>query len=181
LLQVNFRVPANAPLGDAIPIYLTAGDARSPDGVTMAIRSPVKQVLVVDSELATRTSLRNVLVRAGYEAFTAQNGREAMAQAAEHAIDLVISKLALPDDDWAEAVGAMRARRPQLRIVATARTLDPATLRQADLFGAQAILVRPMATQMMLRRIREVLRVRPVQYVADEDLPAMAPIYRSPH
>ena len=31
LLQVNFRVPANAPLGDAVPVHLIVGDFRSPD------------------------------------------------------------------------------------------------------------------------------------------------------
>ena len=81
LLQVNFRVPANAPLGDAVPIILTVGDSRSPDGVTMAVRSPVQRVLVADPELATRNWLRKVLAGAGYEVCTARNGREAMAQA----------------------------------------------------------------------------------------------------
>ena len=37
-LQVNFRIPANAPVGNAVPIVLTIGTARSPDGVTMAIK-----------------------------------------------------------------------------------------------------------------------------------------------
>jgi uncharacterized protein (TIGR03437 family) len=37
-LQVNFRVPSNSPVGNAIPIVLTVGTARSPDGVTMAIK-----------------------------------------------------------------------------------------------------------------------------------------------
>jgi uncharacterized protein (TIGR03437 family) len=37
-LQVNFRVPANAPLGDAVPVVLTVGSSRSRDGVTMAVR-----------------------------------------------------------------------------------------------------------------------------------------------
>lgn len=46
LLQVNFRVPANAPLGDAVPLVLTVGTSHSQAGVTMAIRSAVHRVLV---------------------------------------------------------------------------------------------------------------------------------------
>jgi len=164
LLQVNFRVPANAPLGDAVPIVLTVGDACSPDGVTMAIRSPVQRVLVVDPELAARTWLKKVLTGAGYEVATARNGPGALAEARRHPIDLVISSLALPEQERLEAIHAIQAERPQLRIVATAGALGPATLRAADLLGAQAVFTRPMTSPLVLQRVRELLRSRPVPY-----------------
>src|ERR1039457_2450619 len=90
LLQVNFRVPADAPTGDAIPLVLMVGGARSPEGVKMAVRSAVDRVLA----------------GAGYEVVMARNGREAVARAEERPIDLVICSLAIPE---AERMGAMQA------------------------------------------------------------------------
>jgi uncharacterized protein (TIGR03437 family) len=38
VLQVNVLVPFNAPVGSAVPIALTIGDAMSTPGVTIAVR-----------------------------------------------------------------------------------------------------------------------------------------------
>ena len=38
LLQVNVRVPVNAPSGNAVPVVLTVGSASSQPGVTLAVR-----------------------------------------------------------------------------------------------------------------------------------------------
>jgi uncharacterized protein (TIGR03437 family) len=149
LLQVNFRIPANAPIGDAVPIVLTVGDHRSPDGVTMAIRSAVQRVLVIDNEWLAR-----VLAQAGYEVLT---------HPTEQPIDLVITSLKNP-----ETVAALRATRPKLKIIATAASLSPETLRAADLLGAQAIFTRPITSKAVLQRVRDLLRPRPVPYVALE-------------
>src|SRR5689334_18165126 len=87
LLQVNFRVPANAPVGDAIPLVLTVGDVSSPEGVTMAVRSAAQRMLVTDSDPAIRSWFRRVLAGAGYEVFTAKNDEEALARASGNPMD----------------------------------------------------------------------------------------------
>lgn len=38
ILQVNFRIPINAPIGPAVPLVLTVGSGRSTAGVTIAVR-----------------------------------------------------------------------------------------------------------------------------------------------
>jgi uncharacterized protein (TIGR03437 family) len=38
ILQVNFIIPANAPVGPAVPVVLSVGSANSPQGVTMSVR-----------------------------------------------------------------------------------------------------------------------------------------------
>jgi CheY-like chemotaxis protein len=167
LLQVNFRVPANAPTGDAVPLVLTVGDGRSPDGVTMAVRSAVQRVLVVDDAPAARNWFSKVLAGAGYEVSLARNGREATTQAGEHSIDLVICSLTIPEAERTEIMHEMLASRPQLKIVATAGALGPRTLRAADLLGAQAVLTKPMSSRVVLQRVRELLRPRTVPYVVD--------------
>jgi uncharacterized protein (TIGR03437 family) len=168
LLQVNFRVPADAPAGPAIPLVLTVGEGSSPDGVTMAVRAREQQVLVTGEGPAVRDWLRKTLGGAGFEVSVAGNGREAVAQAEDHPIDLVIVSLAMPEGERTEAIRGMLAARPQMKIVATAGALGPETLRAADLLGAQAVLTKPMTANAVVRRVRELLRTRTVPYVTGE-------------
>jgi len=168
LFQVNFRVPATAPIGDSVPLVLSVGSSRSPDGVTMAIRSSVKQILIADPDRAARTWFKSVLTDAGYDVSTAQTGKDAVQQAGFHPIDLVILSLAIPEQERLDAIRALRAERPRRNVivVATAAVLGPATLRAADMMGAQAVFTKPMAAQAALQRVRELLRPRPVPYTA---------------
>lgn len=164
LLQVNFRVPANAPTGDAVPLVLTVGSSRSPDGVTMAVRSSAQRILLVEDLPAIRNRLRSVLAGAGYEVAVARNGRDAVARAAEHPIDMVICSLTIPEKERLEAIRSMVKARPQLKIVATVGASGPGTRRAADLLGAQAVLKQPMASKLVLQRVGELLRPRPARY-----------------
>ena len=50
VLQVNIRVPENAPIGGAVPVVLMVGDTQSSNGVTMAVRSSALRILVVDRD-----------------------------------------------------------------------------------------------------------------------------------
>ena len=87
---VNFRVPTNAPVGDAVPLTLTIGDFRSPQGITMATRSPVERVLIVDHDPATRQSLVKMFQDAGYAALAAPDAEHALSSAQERRPDLMI-------------------------------------------------------------------------------------------
>jgi CheY-like chemotaxis protein len=168
LLQVNFRVPADAPTSDAVPLVLMVGDARSPDGVTMAVRSAVERVLVAEPDAVVRGWLTRVLAGAGYDVAVARNGREAVARAGEHTIDLVICSRAIPEAERTEGMRAILAMRPAPKVVATAGALGPGTLRAADLLGAQAVLRKPLSSKMVLERVRELLRSRPTPYTVEE-------------
>jgi len=152
LLQVNFRIPENAPTGDAVPLVLTVGETRSPDGLTMAVRTAVKQVLLLDLAPATRIRLHRILTAAGYHVFSAAD---------QKTVDLVISSLGA-----SEQITAVRAAQPRVKLIAMAPAVDPDTLRSADLLGAQAVLTDAMTAQSVLRRVRELLRPRLVPYVA---------------
>jgi uncharacterized protein (TIGR03437 family) len=162
LLQVNFRVPANAPIGNAVPLVLTVGDRRSSESVTMAVRSAAQQVLLIGEE----PGLQTTLAAAGYDVLVARDAREASAQAEAHPIDLIMCSLTLSQE---ERVGVMRgilASRPQVKVIATADSLGADALRAADLLGAQAVLTKSMPSGVVLQRVRELLRPRTVPYVA---------------
>ena len=164
LLQVNFRVPANAPVGDAVPLVLSVGIAHSSATVTMAVRSIRQQVLVVTSDLQTRRRLAGILTGASYDIFAAQDEQEAMALAEEHNVDLVISDLSRPLQDSLEMMRAIRQIRLQVKTAALADALSPDALRAADLLGAQVVLTKPLAAQIVLQQVRALLLRRPATY-----------------
>ena len=85
LLQVNFRVPATAPIGDAVPVVLMIGGIRSSEQATMAVRPAQQQVLLVEPDAAIRRRLERALKQAGFNVL----GEDA----ANQPVDLVVAAM----------------------------------------------------------------------------------------
>ena len=175
LLQVNFRVPSNAPLGEAVPLVLEVGHARSPDGVTMAIRSPVQRILVIGYSDAAAKRIASILANARYEVSLARDVREGRTESP----DLILCDLASSDSAALDSIRALRLERPRLKLIATAPTLTSEVLRQADLLGAETVLTHPAPAHQLLDRIRELLRTRPIPYNG-EQVPRFPPAAARP-
>jgi len=67
------------------------------------------QILVVEDNDKNMKLFRDVLLAKGYRTLEATTGAEAVALAAEHAPDLVLMDIQLPDIDGVEALGRLRA------------------------------------------------------------------------
>ena len=110
----------------------------------------IQSILVVDDEPGLRTAITTILEGAGFQVFTAANGREARAKASEHKIDLLITDLGMPDEDGIELVRRLKAEGHQLRIIAMSGTFGPDLLKAARHLGADSTLSKPMtATQLL--------------------------------
>jgi two-component system, OmpR family, response regulator MprA len=116
------------------------------------------RVLVVDDELAVRTSLQRALGLERYEVDLAQDGREALERVAATRYDAVVLDVSMPTLDGLEACRRMRAagdRTPVLML--TAR--DSVDDRVAGLdAGADDYLVKPFALRELQARLRALLR-----------------------
>ena len=86
----------------------------TPEGLCEKIRAvlnaplPIRRILVVDDEPGMRKWLVEILEGAGYRVFTAGNGREARSRVEEHAVDLVITDLVMPDEEGIELIRTLR-------------------------------------------------------------------------
>jgi two-component system cell cycle response regulator DivK len=68
-----------------------------------------ERILVVEDNAMNMKLFRDVLTATGYRTLEATTGREAVALAAEHAPDLVLMDVQLPDVDGLQALHHLRA------------------------------------------------------------------------
>jgi DNA-binding response OmpR family regulator len=76
-----------------------------------------EQILVVDDEANIRLTLSTLLRRAGYDVYTAENGKEAVALLEQHMFDLLLVDLRMPEMDGMEVVAAARERQPEIAVI----------------------------------------------------------------
>ena len=84
-------------------------------------------ILVVEDNAKNMKLFRDVLQAAGYQTLEATTGARAVELAAEHAPDLVLMDIQLPDIDGVEALGRLRAdeRTAAMPVLAlTAQAMD---------------------------------------------------------
>jgi two-component system cell cycle response regulator DivK len=85
------------------------------------------QVLVVEDNEKNMKLFRDVLAASGFRTLAATTGEQAVELASEHAPDLVLMDIQLPDIDGIEALGRLRAdtRTAALPILAlTAQAME---------------------------------------------------------
>ena len=115
------------------------------------------RILIVDDDPEIRQLLVDYLVRSGFDAVPARNGRE-MAQALErHAIDLVVLDLMLPDTDGLVLCRDLRARSNIPVLMLTARGEEADRIVGIEM-GADDYLVKPFSPRELLARIKGILR-----------------------
>ena len=126
----------------------------------------MQRILVVDDDAAVTTVLRRGLTYRGFTVDTAASGPDALAAAEAHYPDLVILDVMLPGLDGMAVLGRLRAADPHLPVLLlTARDAladQVAGLEQ----GADDYVVKPFTFEILLARVRALLRRR------DADRPA---------
>jgi two-component system cell cycle sensor histidine kinase/response regulator CckA len=121
----------------------------------LALKSGIQRVLVVDDDMSLRNLLVETLEAAGFQAFAAENGKAARAQAAKNPVELVITDLAMPEEEGLEMIRLLQKEQPQIKIVAMSGAFEPAVLKAARYLGAHATLTKPLCLDELLRCIAE--------------------------
>jgi PAS domain S-box-containing protein len=130
------------------------------EGAPAAVISPLaglslghERILLVEDEGALRTTTSRILSDHGYDVVTAVDGLDALEvfERLGHAVDLVISDIAMPRMRGDEMARLLEARVPNIRVI----FMSGYDSGGSSLNGR--LLAKPLAEDDLLRTIREVL------------------------
>jgi DNA-binding response OmpR family regulator len=118
------------------------------------------RVLVVDDNPAILGFLRVMLVRAGFDVVTAENGREALRRFAAHRPAVVVTDLHMPEENGFELIADLRRLAPDVAIVAVTGECcfhEAVSGQAAGEIGADVILGKPFTSKDLIAVLRRVL------------------------
>jgi CheY-like chemotaxis protein len=90
----------------------------------MDVTSQGKLILCVDDEVSGLFARKMILESQGYRVLTAENGPDALALFASHAVDLVVLDYALPGMHGGIVAEKMKALNPTIRIIMLSAYVD---------------------------------------------------------
>jgi two-component system, cell cycle response regulator len=122
----------------------------------------VGKILIVDAMATNRIVLRVKLSAAFYQPCLAQDGASCIALARTEAPDLILLDHALPDLPVSRVLQllGMDPRTRAIPVIVTTATGDPQLRMAAIAAGAQDVLTKPVADQILLARIRSLIRAQ---------------------
>ncbi|WP_210245877.1 chemotaxis-specific protein-glutamate methyltransferase CheB [Rhizobium straminoryzae] len=107
----------------------------------------VAKILIVDDSALMRKHLSTLLSAAGYDTFTARNGREAVDMVLEHHPDVVTLDVNMPEMDGMTALSQIIAARPTPVIMVSSLTSKGALVTlEAMALGAVDYIAKPGGT-----------------------------------
>jgi CheY-like chemotaxis protein len=118
------------------------------------------RILVVDDDPDVRAYMKEVLVNSGYEADAASNGRDAIRMQKDKLCDLVITDMLMPIAEGLSTIQKFRRHYPDTKVIAMScgGVLGMGDyLSQALLFGADAILEKPIRSEALLNTVGDLM------------------------
>jgi PAS domain S-box-containing protein len=142
-----------------LPVSEEGEERRSEAGTPATdVAGDGERVLVVDDEEFILETTREALRDLGYRVLTAPGGDEALRQVDEHDdVEVVITDLRMPNVDGLALIRTLRARYPNLPIIAASGMADGRS-EDALQAGAQAFLAKPFSEEELQGALREALR-----------------------
>lgn len=90
--------------------------------------------------------------------YTAHDGREAVAQAANHQIDCAILDINMPVLNGIEAARQIRKQRPYIKLIMVSMLCDAAIVTRALKAGADAFIIKNTGEEELLKAIGRVMK-----------------------
>jgi two-component system, cell cycle sensor histidine kinase and response regulator CckA len=118
-------------------------------------------ILVVEDDIAVRSSVRRLLERYGYHVLEAPSGNHALTAIAEsaQAIDLVISDMVMPEMSGLELRQHLRELRPTLPVLLMSGYSEEAITRLGSPGSVGPLIEKPFTVQGILQKVKEALSV----------------------
>lgn len=120
-----------------------------------------RKILVVDDERMITSTLVKLLNRSGYEAFAANDGKEAVGMALGTNFDLIISDVRMPEFDGIRTLTEIRSHSAVVGkgvpVIFITGYADEALEKQAKTLGCQDYIHKPFDLKFFLEKVKEAL------------------------
>lgn len=120
----------------------------------------MQRVLVIDDDPSVTSVLKRGLSYEGFAVDTANSGAEGLTLAREHAPDVVVLDVMMPGLDGLAVLQRLRAADPLLPVLLLTARDAPADQVRGLEQGADDYVVKPFTFEVLLARIRALLRRR---------------------
>jgi PAS domain S-box-containing protein len=143
----------------AVVTTLVAAHTASPQGS--------ETILLVEDEDGVRSFVRRVLQEKGYTVLEASKPGEALAicQQYKESIHLLLTDVVMPQMSGRELANKVSSLRPETKTLYMSGYTDEAIFRHGVLDPGVPFLQKPFATEVMVRKVRQVLDACPVRPV----------------
>ena len=115
------------------------------------------RILLVDDDVSIQRAVAPLLRSRGYEVDVVGTGAEAASAAVDHAPDLVVLDLGLPDLEGVEVCRRIRKQSKMPIVILSARAGEAEKVAALDI-GADDYVTKPFSAEELLARIRVALR-----------------------
>ncbi len=117
-------------------------------------------VLIVDDDGAVRELLVELLGVQGYATHVAETGTAGVRAVTELPIDVVLLDIDMPGISGVNALVAIRAVAPDVKVIMVSGTADVAVARQALAFGAFDYVTKPIDLQHLRDAVQAAMEMR---------------------
>lgn len=107
-------------------------------------------ILIIEDSRFTRSSIVKTLKAHGYDVIEADNGALGLVMIEEHAPDLVISDLLMPEMDGFEFLENLRSRGDTVPVIIMSADIQETTRRRVLELGAKTLLNKPFQAQALI-------------------------------
>jgi len=148
--------------GTTIKVYLPAADDDAPREAAAPGGAPARgteTVLVVEDQSEVRGVTQAILARQGYTVLEATRGDHALALAQSYSqpIHLLLTDVVMPGMTGRDLALALRAERPDMRVLYTSGYTDEAVRRHGVLEPGVPFIQKPSSVAGLLAKVREQL------------------------
>ncbi len=111
----------------------------------------MKKVLIVDDAAFMRVSIKNMLVKNGYEVIgEAENGKVGVQKYQELGPDIVTMDITMPEMDGLTSLKKILEADPKANIVMISAMGQESMVREAVLSGAKGFIVKPFKEDVII-------------------------------
>ncbi|MES2178206.1 MAG: response regulator [Gemmatimonadota bacterium] len=125
--------------------------------------------LVVDDDQSMVRTLSDVLALSGWEVTRALSGRDAVEHVSARPFDVVLMDVKMPGMNGVAAFKAMKAARPNVRVILMTAYAEQELLEEAKREGAVRIMPKPVDLRALITLITAQLEQRKPILVVDHD------------